>query len=78
MITIILNGKEDKVSSLLFTYSTEKETKTEILNSDSIWKLLQSDVVLDDSCKVKYTYDTYNVRDIFRNEYDELIIRLHS
>ena len=78
MITVILDNKEDKVSSLLFTYSTEKETKTEILNSENIWKLLQADNILDDSCKVKYIDDTYDVRDIFRNEYEELIVRLYS
>lgn len=78
MITVILDGKEDKVTSLLFTYSTEKETKTETLDSDGIWKLLQTDIVLYDSCKAKYKYDTYDVRDIFKNEYDELIVRLYS
>jgi hypothetical protein len=78
MITIILDGKEDKVASLLLTYSTEKETKTETLDSDGIWKLLQTDKVLDGSCKAKYKYDTYNVRDIFKNEYDELVVRLYS
>lgn len=78
MITIILNGREDKIASLLFTYSTEKETKIEILNSEDIWKLLQTDSILDDSCKAKYMYDTYDVRDIFLNEYDELIVRLCS
>ena len=78
MITVILDNKEDKVSSLLFTYSTEKETKTEILNSENIWKLLQTDNILDDSCKVTYIDDTYDVRDIFRNEYEELIVRLYS
>ena len=78
MITVILDGKEDKVEDFIFTYSTEKETKTETLDSEGIWKLLQSDIVLDDSCKVKYKYDTYDVRDIFLNEYDELVIRLYS
>ena len=78
MITVILDGKEDKIASLLVTYSTEKEIKTETLDSDGIWKLLQSDVVLDDSCKAKYKYDTYDVRDIFLNEYDELVMRLYS
>lgn len=78
MITIILNGREDRVASLLFTYSTEKETKSETLNSEDIWKLLQTDSILEDSCKVKYMYDTYDVRDIFKNEYDELIVRLYS
>lgn len=78
MITIILNGREDRVVSLLFTYSTEKETKSETLNSEDIWKLLQSDTILEDSCKAKYMYDTYDVRDIFMNEYDELIVRLYS
>ena len=58
MITIILDSKEDKVASLLLTYSTEKETKSETLNSEDIWKLLQTDSILDDSCKVKYMYDT--------------------
>lgn len=78
MITVILDGKEDKVASLLLTYSTEKETKTEALDSNGIWKLLQTDIVLDDSCKAKYKYDTYDVRDIFLNEYDELVMRLYS
>ena len=78
MITVILDGKEDKIASLLFTYSTEKETKTETLDSEGIWKLLQTDIVLDDSCKAKYKYDTYDVRDIFLNEYDELVMRLYS
>ena len=78
MITIILDGREDKIASLLFTYSTEKETKSETLNSEDIWKLLQSDNILDDSCKAKYMYDTYDVRDIFKNEYEELIVRLYS
>lgn len=78
MITIILNGREDRVASLLFTYSTEIETKSETLNSEDIWKLLQTDKILEDSCKAKYMYDTYDVRDIFKNEYDELIVRLYS
>ena len=78
MITVILDGREGKIASLLFTYSTEKETKTETLNLEDIWKLLQSDEILDDSCKVKYMYDTYDVRDIFKNEYEELVIRLYS
>ena len=78
MITVILDGKEDKIASLLLTYSTEKETKTEALDSNGIWKLLQTDIVLDDSCKAKYRYDTYEVRDIFLNEYDELVMRLYS
>ena len=78
MITVILDGKEDKVEDFIFTYSTEKEIKTETLDSEGIWKLLQSDIVLDDSCKAKYKYDTYDVRDIFKNEYDELVMRLYS
>ena len=78
MIMVILDGKEDKIASLLLTYSTEKETKTETLDSEGIWKLLQNDKVLDDSCKAKYKYDTYDVRDIFKNEYDELVMRLYN
>lgn len=30
MITIILNGREDRVASLLFTYSTEKKLRVKL------------------------------------------------
>ena len=78
MITVILDGKEDKVADIRFTYSTAKEVKSELMDTESLWNTIQKGGILDDSCNVKYKYDGYSVRDIFKNEYDELIVRLYS
>lgn len=78
MITVIFDGKEDKIEDFIFAYSIEGEVKVKKVDGGDLWKLLQVGNIDDDSCKAKYKYDTYNVRDIFLNEYDELVMRLYS
>ena len=78
MITIILNGREDKIDDIQFTYSINGEMKVKQVNSDELWELLQVGNIDDDSCYVRYNKDIHSIRDIFKNEYDELIIRINN
>ena len=78
MITIILDSKEDKIDDIQFTYSIEGEIKVKKVDGEELWKLLQFGNIDDDSCYVRYNKDIHSVRDIFKNEYDELIIRINN
>ena len=48
------------------------------VDGKELWKLLQGSNIDDDSCYVRYNKDIHSVGDIFKNEYDELIVRLYS
>jgi hypothetical protein len=78
MITIILNGREDKIDDIQFTYSINGEMKVKQVDNEELWKLLQVGNIDDDSCYVRYNKDIHSIRDIFKNEYDELMVRINN
>jgi hypothetical protein len=57
---------------------TRKEIKFMEVDGEELWKLLQVGNIDDDSCYVRYNKDIHSVRDIFLNEYEELIVRINN